>query len=72
MTNATARQQRALQRVLRLRELEDTVGLKRSSIYEAIEAGTFPQPVRLAPRAVGWLASEVEAWIESRTRAREA
>ncbi|MFH1885210.1 MAG: AlpA family phage regulatory protein [Pseudomonadota bacterium] len=53
-------------RILRRRDVEGMVGLKRSSLYAAIQAGTFPRPVRLTPGAVGWRESEVLEWIESR------
>lgn len=41
-------------------------GLSRSSIYGYVELGLFPRQRRLGPRRVGWLASEVRAWIASR------
>jgi prophage regulatory protein len=40
--------------------------LSRSSIYSYVELGLFPRQRRLGPRRVGWLASEVRAWIASR------
>jgi prophage regulatory protein len=40
--------------------------LSRSSIYSYVEQGLFPRQRRLGPRRVGWLASEVRAWIASR------
>jgi len=53
-------------RILRLPEVMRTVGLKHSSIYKLVSLKQFPQPIRLSPRAVGWRASDVEAWIKSR------
>lgn len=47
--------------ILRRRQVEAYVGLSRSTIYDAIKAGTFPKPVRLGARAVGWPAHEVAA-----------
>lgn len=41
-------------------------GLGRSSIYQKIADGEFPEPINLGPRAVGWIADEVETWIQSR------
>lgn len=32
--------------------------------------GTFPPPIQLGPRAVGWLEHEIDEWIASRPRAR--
>jgi prophage regulatory protein len=59
-------------RVLRLREVERTTGIKRSTIYEGMERGTFPKPIALAPRSVGWLQHEIEGWLEQRMAMREA
>jgi prophage regulatory protein len=56
-------------RILRRHEVEARYGLKRSTIYDAVRAGTFPPPVRLGARAIGWVESEVEAWIASRIAA---
>jgi len=53
-------------RILRRRDVEEMVGLKRSSLYAAIAAGSFPRPVQLTPGAVGWRLEEIEAWIQSR------
>ncbi len=55
--------------ILRLPMVKAKTGLGRSSIYKGIKAGTFPSPVALGPRAVGWVASSVNDWIASRPRA---
>ena len=52
--------------ILRLPQVKGRVGLSRSSIYLAVSQGKFPQPVRLGDRAVGWLESEVEAWLREK------
>ena len=46
--------------------VEAKTGLSRSTIYEKIKDGTFPKPVKLGPRAVGWFDSEIDAWLEER------
>jgi len=38
-------------------------GLSRSSIYLRVANGTFPSQVSLGGRAVGWIESEIEAWL---------
>jgi prophage regulatory protein len=55
------------QSVLRLRDVTRRVGLQRASIYRGIAKGTFPKPIALGIRARGWLESEINAWIASRT-----
>ncbi len=49
-----------------LPELERAIGLKRSTIYAMIAAGTFPKPLLLGKRAVGWPEVAIKNWLESR------
>jgi prophage regulatory protein len=58
-------------RIAKRPEVERLTGLSRSSIYRLAAAGQFPQPVKLSPRAVGWRADEIAAWIEQRTAERD-
>jgi prophage regulatory protein len=59
-----ARSERRLRRIIRLPKVEELTGRKRSAIYEDIAAGSFPAPVPLGPRAVGWLEDEIFDWQE--------
>jgi len=56
-------------RFLRLPEVKQKSGYQRTAIYEKIQRGEFPKPYPLGPRAVGWLAEEIEAWIDKRIEA---
>lgn len=38
-------------------------------MYRLINEGQFPAPISLTQKAVAWLASEIDAWIDSRVRA---
>lgn len=60
-------------RLLKRPEVRERTSLSDSELYRQIAAGTFPRAIRLTPngRAVAWLESEVEAWIESRLAERE-
>lgn len=49
--------------ILRINRVKARTGLARSTIYEQIKEGEFPAQVSLAPCAVGWLESDIEAWI---------
>jgi prophage regulatory protein len=49
-------------RFLRLPEVKQMTGLSKSAIYERIKEGSFPTPVRLGGRAVGWVEGEVAQW----------
>lgn len=55
--------------VLRLQDVVARTGRARSTLYADIQQGTFPRPVRLGARSVGWYASEIDDWLASRTRA---
>lgn len=52
--------------ILRLPAVKQRTGLSRSTIYLRIAQGTFPAPVSLGARAVGWVESEVDDWIARR------
>ena len=49
--------------VLRLPIVKTRTGLSRSTIYSRITEGSFPRPIRLGARAVGWLESDIESWL---------
>ena len=57
--------------ILRRKQVQQRTGLSRSSIYLRIQDSTFPKPIPLGARAVGWLEHEVEEWLSSRVRERE-
>jgi prophage regulatory protein len=62
----------ATQRIIRLPETSNRTGKKRSTIYDTLNPksprydATFPKPVKLGARSIGFYESEVQAWIESR------
>ena len=58
-------------RIIRLTETIDSTGLARSTIYKYIGEGTFPKPVSLGDRCVGWVESEVHDWILARIEERD-
>jgi len=58
--------------ILRRKQVEARTGLSRSSIYARLRHNpkrpgdydpTFPRPVSVGAKAVGWLEHELEAWI---------
>ena len=60
--------------ILRRRQVEARTGLSRSSIYARISPNpnrpgdydpTFPKPVSLGAKAVGWVEAEVDAWLSA-------
>ena len=54
------------QMILRLPKVKAITGLSRSTIYLRMSEGAFPKHISLGSRAVGWLKSEVNTWMEER------
>jgi prophage regulatory protein len=51
---------------LRLPDVKLVTGLSKSSLYALIRANSFPSPVRLGPRTVAWVRSEIKQWAAER------
>ncbi|MFM0382849.1 helix-turn-helix transcriptional regulator [Paraburkholderia dipogonis] len=49
--------------ILRRKQVEAATGLSRSTIYQRIRDKTFPAAVQLGPRAVGWRAGDIDAFL---------
>lgn len=52
--------------ILRFPQVIARTGLRRPTIYLHMKKGTFPRPISLGERAVGWLESDIEKWIQGR------
>lgn len=51
-------------RLLRLPEVMDRVGLRRSAIYQRMSEGRFPKCRTLGAKCSVWVESEINAWID--------
>lgn len=54
---------------IRLPEVKAVTGLSKTSLYALIKEKSFPAPVRLGPRAVAWVKSEIRQWAVERVQA---
>lgn len=52
--------------MLRLPAVLKVTGLGRSTVYRMVAEHTFPAPVKLAKRAVGWRHDDVQQWTAGR------
>lgn len=65
-------------KILRRKQVEERTGLSRSTIYDKLSSAsprfdpTFPRAIRLGPNAVGWVESEIIAWLLSRMQMNRA
>lgn len=55
--------------ISRLPSVMARTALSRSTIYLQVSEGTFPRPIALGPRAVGWVDSQIDDWILQRIEA---
>ena len=53
-------------RFLREKEVRARTGLRRTTRWRLEQAGDFPTRRRLSANAIGWLESEIEAWMQAR------
>lgn len=60
-------------RLLRMKQLVERTNLSRATLYVLMANDpTFPRKIKLTARSIGFLESEVDAWITSRAQARNA
>ncbi|EDS7164697.1 AlpA family transcriptional regulator [Salmonella enterica] len=55
-------------RFIRVPEVLRRVGFGRTKLYELIRQGRFPEQVKIGPRTVAFVESEIEEWIEATIR----
>lgn len=57
--------------ILKLPAVMQITTLSQSSISRYVKSGTFPKPVKLGDRAVGWVCAEVHEWMKSKIALRD-
>jgi prophage regulatory protein len=60
-----------LNRIIRKKDLPKFTGLQRTTIDDLIRIGSFPKPIPLGKRSVGWLESELLDWQRARVAERD-
>lgn len=53
-------------KLLRLPQVMEMTGLRKTKIYELHAEGAFPQRVKITGHSVGWVEAEVQAWLARR------
>ncbi|WP_114327320.1 AlpA family transcriptional regulator [Candidatus Colwellia aromaticivorans] len=56
-------------KIIRLPAVKEKTGLSRSSIYLRMTKNDFPKSISLGDRAIGWLESDIEQWLEDKIAA---
>ena len=53
---------------LRLPEVIKRTGLSRSTIYKSINENQFPESIRLGPKSVAWVDSDIQEWQDGKIK----
>jgi len=53
-------------KILKIKDVIKKVALSETTIYRKRKEGSFPKAVRLGPRTVGWIESEIDEWISEK------
>lgn len=59
---------RSEDRLLKVSELADFLGVAPSTIYRWLEMGKLPKPFEIGEKAVRWRKSEIDLWLEENRR----
>lgn len=60
-------------RIIRQKEVSEKLGLSKATIWTYVRTrDDFPKPIRLGANSVGWLESEIDAFIDARIAASRA
>ena len=52
-------------KILRFQDVTELTGLSRSTIWRKERLGLFPKRKQLGLNSVGWLASDIQQWLEN-------
>jgi len=54
--------------LLRIKDVSKKTTLAKSTLWLKIAQGQFPKPIKLSPAISVWRQSDIEAWIEERSK----
>jgi prophage regulatory protein len=57
--------------LLRIEQVFERVGFQRNKLYDLINEGAFPKPMKIG-RLSAWVEAEVDQWIADRIAERDA
>jgi prophage regulatory protein len=63
---------KSMLRLLRLPQVMQRTGLKKTKLYELQKRGSFPMRIQITSNSVGWTEEEVNVWIAGRVAASKA
>ena len=70
MANIPITQTPQYELVLKKPTVLNRVGMSAPTLWRRVKDKSFPQPISLGGRSIGWLQSEVNEWIKARAALR--
>jgi len=55
-------------RMLRIKSVSQKLDTGKSTIWLWLAEGKFPEPIKLSPRITVWKESDIDEWIERRSK----
>jgi prophage regulatory protein len=55
--------------IMRMTDVCSELGVSRASVYRLLQSGSFPKPLKLGKRAIGWERDHIQQWVKSRSAA---
>lgn len=56
--------------LIKISEVSNRAGICKSYIYKLISQNRFPRPVKVGSRAIAFVESEVDEWVDARIEER--
>ena len=53
-------------KILKINDVIDKTTLSKSTIQRKMKTNTFPKPIKLSTRAMGWIEDDINGWIIDR------
>lgn len=60
-----------MNKLIKIKQVQEMTLLSRSSIYSLISIGEFPKQFKLSERASAWVEEEVLDWVDAKISARD-
>ncbi len=54
------------QKLIRLPQVLELVGFKKTKLWKMVSTNEFPQPIKLSERVTVWIEAEVDDWVNAK------
>lgn len=55
-----------MKKVVRAKEVANMLSVCKATIYNWLKKGSFPEPIKIGDRVVGWPVDLIEKWLEEK------